>query len=275
MINIILQVAILATIVMAFGLIWKKLGGQTPIKTNCGKGKRKVFIDTSTLMDGRILSVAQTGFLGDHFLIPNSVLREMQTLADGPDTNKRTRARFGMDVAKDFQAIDGLEAEIFDDSDLKGGVDNRLVKLATEHNATILTNDYNLGKLAMAQGIKILNVNDLTQSLRSEMLPGEKTVIELIQKGSVNGQAVGYLSDGTMVVVNHADNLIGQSVEVEMDRYLQTAAGKMLFAKLVEQKTQKQPEQKNHKQAQEPKKQHKNNSPKQNRKPRVFHSEDM
>lgn len=235
MISIILEVVILVALLVSFGLIWQKLSGQKMPKAEIGKNaKRQVFVDTSTIMDGRILNVARTGFLGDHFLIPKSVLHEMQTLADGPDTNKRTRARFGMDVARELQQIEGMDVEIFDDSELRGGVDNRLIKLASENQAIILTNDFNLGKNAAAQGLKILNVNDLTQSIRSEMLPGERTIIELIQKGSVNGQAVGYLNDGTMVVVNSAEKLIGKKVEVEMDRYLQTAAGKMLFAKLVD-----------------------------------------
>jgi uncharacterized protein YacL len=270
MVSVILQIATLVVILVAFWMIWRRIGGQAALpKVGHADDRRKVFVDTSTIMDGRILSVAKTGFLGDHFMIPKSVLQEMQTLADGPDTNKRTRARFGMDVAKELQEIDGMKVEIFDDSELRGGVDGRLVKLAQNNNAIILTNDFNLGKMAAAQGIKILNVNDLTQSLRSEMLPGEKTTIELIQKGSVSGQAVGYLSDGTMVVVNNAVDKIGKRVEVEMDRYLQTAAGKMLFAKLIEVVGS---ENKN------TKKNEKNDTPKRQnggRRSRAFHSEDM
>ncbi|MCL2085744.1 PIN/TRAM domain-containing protein, partial [Candidatus Saccharibacteria bacterium] len=130
MVSVILQVVSLVLLVSGFWLIWSKVGGQSLPKIGKADDRRKVFIDTSTIMDGRILSVAKTGFLGDHFMIPQSVLKEMQTLADGPDTNKRTRARFGMDVAKELQEISGMRVEIFNDDEMKGGVDGRLVKLA-------------------------------------------------------------------------------------------------------------------------------------------------
>lgn len=201
------------------------------------KTKRRVFVDTSSLIDGRILSVASTGFLGDQLVIPKSVVNELQLLADGSDSEKRSRARFGLDVINSLQKIESLDVVIFHDSPkTPEGVDNRLIKLAKKYKGLILTNDFNLNKVAIVDGIQVLNINDLAQSLRSSFLPGEKLKLELVQKGSEKGQAVGYLQDGTMVVVDDASSRIGHSIEVEIIRYLQTSAGKMMFAKQVSSK---------------------------------------
>jgi Integral membrane protein (PIN domain superfamily) len=197
-----------------------------------GKSKRMVLIDTSSLIDGRILSVATTGFIGDELVITRSVLNELQLLADGFDSEKRARARFGLDVISDLQKIDGLDVRILhDDSNVSEGVDSRLIWLAKKNGALILTNDYNLNKVAAVDGVAVLNINDLAQSVRSAYLPGDTLSLELVQKGSEVGQAVGYLPDGTMVVVEAASRDIGKMVEVEFIRYLQTSAGKMMFAR--------------------------------------------
>ncbi|MDR0887146.1 MAG: hypothetical protein LBM97_00415 [Candidatus Nomurabacteria bacterium] len=232
MLDTILLFVVIGLVVAGFWVINRKMVTVEAPQVLSADARRRVFVDTSTIMDGRILSVAETGFLGDSFLIPKSVLHEMQLLADGPDSEKRARARSGLDVASNLQKIAGLDIAIYDDSELKGNVDNRLLELAGTQKAVILTNDFNLGKVAKAQNIIVLNINDLTQSVRGEMLPGEKTTITLIQKGSGDGQAVGYLQDGTMVVVNNAQNKINQTVAIMVDRYLQTSAGKMLFATL-------------------------------------------
>lgn len=194
-------------------------------------GRRQVLVDTSTLIDGRILAVAKSGFLGDDLVVTRSVLNELQLLADGSDNDKRTRARFGLDVVRDLQKVDDLNVIIFEDGRSPEGVDNRLRELAKEHGYYILTNDFNLNKVAAVDGTQVLNINNLSQNLRSEFLPGDKVTIELKNRGSERGQAVGYLPDGTMVVVGNAVRLIGKKVEVEVVRYLQTAAGKMMFAK--------------------------------------------
>lgn len=195
---------------------------------------KSVLLDSSALIDGRIVDVARIGFLGGTLVVPSSVLREMQYLADNADTEKRSRARHGLDVVKHLQDLPHSDVEILDDGlPGEGGVDERLVQLAKASKADLLTLDFNLNKVAAAEGIRVLNINELAQTLRMSYLPGEKRDINLVSKGQDKTQAVGYLEDGTMVVVENAGSQIGQSVQVEFTRALQTAAGKMLFAKKV------------------------------------------
>jgi uncharacterized protein YacL len=197
------------------------------------KSGRPIFVDTSVLIDGRIISVAQSGFIGDTLVIPRSVVGELQFLADNADAEKRSRARHGLDVVRELQDMTNITVEILQDgSKAEEGVDERLLKLAKQHGGAICTIDFNLNKVAQVENITVLNVNELAKTLRMAYLPGEKLMIGLIQKGQDSHQAVGYLADGTMVVVEHAASKIGQSAEVEFIRSLQTAAGKMMFAKL-------------------------------------------
>ncbi|MDR0397874.1 MAG: hypothetical protein LBH36_01670 [Candidatus Nomurabacteria bacterium] len=204
-------------------------GGPSLVKNG---GRRKVFIDTSSIIDGRILPVAETGFIGDELIVPKSVLSELQLLADGADSEKRARARFGLDVVASLQKVQGLKVTILrDEPFVSEGVDNRLIALAKKYGGLIMTNDFNLNKVAVVEGVTVLNINDLAQNLRSEFLPGDKLKLDLVQKGSSTDQAVGYLQDGTMVVVEGAAGQIGNNVEVEFIRHLQTSAGKMMFAK--------------------------------------------
>lgn len=196
---------------------------------------RPILVDTSVLIDGRIIAVAQSGFIGDTLVIPRSVIGELQFLADNADHDKRARARYGLDVVKELQAMPHLGVEILQDgSKAEEGVDERLLTLAKKHSAAVCTIDYNLNKVAVVEGITVLNVNELAQSLRMAYLPGEKMLLELVQKGQDSHQGVGYLTDGTMVVVEHASKNIGHTIEIEFIRSLQTAAGKMMFAKPVE-----------------------------------------
>jgi len=192
-----------------------------------------VFVDTSVLIDGRIIAIAESGFITRPLYIPRSVVGELQFLADNADTEKRTRARHGLDVINQLQSITGVVTHIFPDGvKADEGVDNRLLTLAKKHSGALCTIDYNLNKVAVVEGIEVLNVNELAKSLRMAYLPGERMLIELTQKGNDQHQAVGHLQDGTMVVVEHAHKFIGSTVEVEFIRSLQTAAGKMMFAKL-------------------------------------------
>jgi rRNA-processing protein FCF1 len=193
-----------------------------------------IFVDTSVLIDGRIVSIAQSGFMSRTLYIPRSVVGELQFLADNADTEKRTRARHGLDIINELQALTTVETKIFQDGTrAKDGVDNRLLELAKKHNGSICTIDYNLNKVAVVEGIAVLNVNDLAKTLRMAYLPGERISIEITQKGNDSHQGVGHLSDGTMVVVEQGGQVVGKSVEIEFIRSLQTAAGKMMFAKLV------------------------------------------
>ena len=199
------------------------------------KRSRPILVDTSVLIDARIIAIAQSGFIGDTLVIPRSVIGELQFLADNADHEKRARARHGLDILKELQLMPEVTVEILQDgSRAKEGVDERLLSLAKKHNSAICTIDYNLNKVADVEGIQVLNVNELAKSLRMSYLPGEKMLLELTQKGQDKHQAVGHLSDGTMVVVEHSINKLHQTVEIEFIRSLQTAAGKMMFARLVE-----------------------------------------
>lgn len=198
-------------------------------------GVRPIFVDTSVLIDGRIIAVAKSGFVIGRLSIPRSVIGELQFLADNADPEKRSRARHGLDVVSELQAMPDVDVEIFPDgSKAEEGVDERLLKLAKQYNGVVCTIDYNLNKVARVENITVLNVNDLAMGLRMAYLPGEKILLELTQKGQDDHQAVGHLTDGTMVVVENANNLINKTVEIEFIRSLQTAAGKMMFAKLVD-----------------------------------------
>lgn len=199
-----------------------------------GGSNRKIILDTCALIDGRILELSKSGFIPDELIVPEFIIHELQMLADGSDSRKRSRARYGLDVVKELQNSPNCKV-IINKLEIKGEAhtDDKLVKLAKKLNLPLYTTDYNLNKVAEISGVTVLNVNELAQQLRPEILPGEQETIKLVQKGSSQSQAVGYLDDGTMVVVNNATKLIGKTVQVEISRSLQTAAGKMLFAELV------------------------------------------
>lgn len=205
----------------------------TKLIKNKRQSGRLVFVDTSVLIDGRIVSIAETGFFPGTLAIPRSVVGELQFLADNGDSEKRSRARHGLDVVKELQTLNSVDAVIFSDGvKADEGVDNRLLELAKRHKGMICTIDYNLNKVAQVEDIDVLNVNDLAKTLRMAYLPGEKASIELTQKGNDSHQAVGHLPDGTMVVVENSNQLIGKTVEVEFIRSLQTSAGKMMFGRV-------------------------------------------
>lgn len=194
--------------------------------------KRKVYVDTSALMDPRLVAVAQTGFLSDEMIVPRSVIAELQLLADGKDHDKRVRARAGLDAIRELERVVYFNLTILDDPLDRTPVDNRLLELAKAGRGAILTNDFNLQKVAATDHIDVLNLNALALVLRNEYLPGERATVKLVSTGSGPNQGVGYLKDGTMVVVDKAKSHIGKEVEVEFERLNQTAAGTMMFAKL-------------------------------------------
>lgn len=201
------------------------------------RNSKPVFIDTSALMDGRIVTAASTGFIPERLVIPRSVVAELQLLADASDNEKRFRARRGLDVIHELQELSQVKVEILQDGTLgEGGVDTRLLELAKKYKGTVCTIDYNLNKVAQVEGVFVLNINELASNIRMAFLPGEKVSLALTQKGNDPHQAVGYLNDGTMVVVEQAVKDIGTTVEVEFIRSLQTAAGRMMFAKKVDRK---------------------------------------
>lgn len=196
-------------------------------------GKRKIYVDTSALIDGRLLNIARTGFLDGDLIVLKSVLLELQLLADGKDTMKRNRARAGLQTVAELERVDKVNTEIVDDTGGLKKVDEELLKYAKDTKGVILTIDYNLIKVAEAEKIETLNVNDLAIATRSEFLPGEKIKIRILERGANKGQGVGHMNDGTMVVVDNAANKVGREVMVELIKFYETSAGKMIFARLV------------------------------------------
>ena len=195
-----------------------------------------LLLDTSAIMDGRIVDVAKTGVITAELIVPRSVINELQLLADKADHDKRSRARAGLENVRELQRMDTVTVTVVNDGRVgSGGVDERLLELAKNYDASIATTDYNLNKVAKVVGITVVNVNELAQMLRVQHLPGEAVEIQLMQPGANREQAVGYLEDGTMVVVEDAKHLIGQKLRVEIVRSLQTEAGRMMFAQKAKQ----------------------------------------
>lgn len=200
-----------------------------PIKNT----QRKIYVDTSALIDGRILNIARTGFMDGDLIILKSVLLELQLLADGKDTEKRNRARAGLEVAAELERVVEVNTEVLDNgTEGRKKVDEELLRIAKENKGAILTLDYNLIKVAAAEKIPTLNINDLALAVRSEFLPGEKMKLKILEKGSGRGQGVGHLADGTMVVVDKAANKVGRELTVEFVKFHETSAGKMIFARI-------------------------------------------
>lgn len=195
-------------------------------------GKRRIYVDTSALIDGRVLNVARTGFIDGDLIILKDVLLELQLLADGKDPNKRSRARAGLEVVSELERVVEVNTIIEDEKTDSRKVDEILLKLAKDNQAAILTLDFNLIKVAEAEKIETLNINDLSLAVRSEFLPGERMTLKITDKGSNRGQGVGHLPDGTMVVVDRAANKVGRTISVEFVKFHETSAGKMIFARL-------------------------------------------
>lgn len=195
-------------------------------------GKRKIYVDTSALIDGRILNIARSGFIDGDLVVLKSVLLELQLLADGKDTERRNRARAGLETVAELERVINVNTEIVENTTGIKKVDEALLKIAKDTRGAILTLDYNLIKVAEAEKIETLNINELALAVRSEFLPGEKIKLKILEKGSNRGQGVGHLSDGTMVIVDNAASRIGHEVTVEFVKFYETPAGKMIFAKL-------------------------------------------
>ncbi|MFO3795813.1 MAG: PIN/TRAM domain-containing protein [Anaerolineales bacterium] len=198
---------------------------------------RTILVDTSTIIDGRIADIVRTGFLPGTLLVPRFVLNELQYIADSADSLRRQRGRRGMEVLAELQKMPNVLVRI-SDIDVEGvrEVDSKLVILARQLKAPILTNDYNLNRIAELQGVIVLNINELANAVRSVVLPGETLTINIIQEGKEPGQGVGYMDDGTMIVIENGKEYIGEYTQVVVTKVLQTAAGRMIFARVEEEK---------------------------------------
>jgi uncharacterized protein YacL len=190
-------------------------------------------LDTSSIIDGRIAEICSTGFLEGPLLVPVFVLEELQLIADSSDVLKRNKGRRGLDILKQMQEDNYVEVRIInDDFDDVQGVDSKLVRLGRKINAKVVTNDYNLNKVAALQGVVVLNINDLANALKPARIPGEHMEVLVVKAGKENNQGVGYLDDGTMIVVENGQKYIGSTVPVVVTSVLQTSAGRMIFVKV-------------------------------------------
>jgi uncharacterized protein YacL len=196
-----------------------------------GKKSYKI-LDTSVIIDGRIADIAETGFLEGVIVTPQFVLRELQLVADSADSLKRNRGRRGLDILQRLQKVASLQIQIVeDDFPAIREVDLKLIELAKLYEGKIITNDFNLNKVAQLQGVEVLNINELANSLKPIVLPGETMKVFILKEGKEYNQGVAYLDDGTMVVVDNARKMIGKTIDISVTSVLQTTAGKMIFGK--------------------------------------------
>jgi len=196
------------------------------------RGVRPLLLDTSALIDGRVEGLSETGFLSTPLVVPQFVLDELHTLADSSDKLKRGRGRRGLGILGRLQANPFVDLSL-DDVAVQGrSVDHMLLQLAAQQNMRVLTTDYNLEKVAEIQGVPVLNINEMAKALKPQVIPGESLTVEVVKRGESANQGVGYLPDGTMVVIEEAGNSVGNEVEVAVTNSLQTSAGRMIFGKL-------------------------------------------
>jgi uncharacterized protein YacL len=248
--NSAIRISISVILSCVFGYIGLVLGGKKveefkwPGWGFFAKGSQKKnggkILDTSVIIDGRVADICETDFLEGPLVIPQFVLQELQHIADSADNLKRARGRRGLDILNRMQKGDTVEVKVVDEDypDIKE-VDAKLIALAREMNAKIVTNDFNLNKVAQLQGVPVLNINQLANALKPMVLPGEVLHLQIMREGKEQGQGVAYLDDGTMVVVENASRHLGQEVEASVTSILQTTAGRMIFTTLKEEQTQR------------------------------------
>jgi len=211
-------------------------GGEGGSGTSWTNLNRTILLDTSVIIDGRVADIARVGFLPGTLLIPRFVLNELQYIADSSDGLRRQRGRRGMEVLAELQKLPNILVRV-SDIDVEGvrEVDDKLVVLGKQLKSPVLTNDYNLNRIAELQGVTVLNINELANAVKSVVLPGEILKINIFQEGKEMGQGVGYMDDGTMVVVENGKDYIGEYMEVHVTKVLQTAAGRMVFGRVEEE----------------------------------------
>ncbi|MCX8030884.1 MAG: hypothetical protein N3A59_04795 [Thermodesulfovibrionales bacterium] len=212
----------------------KGLTGPTLMRLFKDKEKEEdiKILDTSVIIDGRIADIIEVGFIGGSFIVPQFILQELQHIADSPDPIRRSKGRRGLDILHRLQKIPTIKVKISEEDFPKiKEVDSKLVALARQQNAKIMTNDFNLNKVAELQGVPVLNINELANVLKPVVLPGETLTLFIVKEGKEYNQGVAYLDDGTMVVIENGRKLIGKSIDVIVTSVLQTTAGRMIFAK--------------------------------------------
>ena len=248
--NSTIRISISVILSCVFGYMGLVLGGKKveefkwPGWGFFAKGSQKKdggkILDTSVIIDGRVADICETDFLEGPLVIPQFILQELQHIADSADNLKRARGRRGLDILNRMQKGDTVEVKVVDDDypDIKE-VDAKLIALGREMNAKIVTNDFNLNKVAQLQGVPVLNINQLANALKPMVLPGEVLHLQIMREGKEQGQGVAYLDDGTMVVVENASRHLGEEVEASVTSILQTTAGRMIFTTLKEEQRQR------------------------------------
>ncbi len=248
--NSAIRISISVILSCIFGYIGLVLGGKKveefkwPGWSFFTKGTSKKsggkILDTSVIIDGRIADICETEFLEGPLVVPQFVLQELQHIADSADSLKRARGRRGLDILNRMQKDDSIEVKVVDEDypEIRE-VDAKLVALAREFSAKIMTNDFNLNKVAQLQGVSVLNINQLANALKPMVLPGEVLHLQIMREGKEQGQGVAYLDDGTMVVVENASRHLGREVEASVTSILQTTAGRMIFTILKEEPGQR------------------------------------
>ena len=223
---------------LVMGMRFAKEGWSPPaFAVGSGDSMRiKKLLDTSVIIDGRIADLCETDFIEGTLVVPHFILQELQHISDSSDGLKRARGRRGLDILNVLQKMSSIKVELVeDDFPHVKEVDTKLIELAKQMDAKVLTNDFNLNKVAGIQGVKVLNINDLCNALKPVVLPGEAIRVFVLKEGKEAGQGVAYLDDGTMVVVDHAKRSIGKNVDVIVTSVLQTSAGRMIFTRLKEE----------------------------------------
>jgi uncharacterized protein YacL len=214
---------------------WLEPGRLVGLFRSAGPARRYRILDTSVIIDGRVADICETGFLDGTLVVPQFVLKELQLVADSADSLKRNRGRRGLDILQKIQKMSGLDVMISDlDFPEVREVDLKLIELARTLQGKIVTNDFNLNKVAQLRGVSVLNINELANSLKPVVLPGEIMKVFILKEGKEYNQGVAYLDDGTMVVVDNARKLIGKTIDVVVTSVLQTTAGKMIFGRFVD-----------------------------------------
>ena len=214
---------------------WLEPARLVSLFRSAGPQRRYKILDTSVIIDGRIADVCETGFIDGTLVIPQFVLKELQLVADSADSMKRNRGRRGLDILQKIQKMSGIEVSISDlDYPDVREVDLKLIELARALQGKIVTNDFNLNKVAQLRGVDVLNVNELANSLKPVVLPGELMRVFILKEGKEYNQGVAYLDDGTMVVVDNARKMISKTIEIVVTSVLQTTAGKMIFGRFIE-----------------------------------------
>ncbi|WP_163651653.1 PIN/TRAM domain-containing protein [Listeria sp. PSOL-1] len=217
-----------------WGLLFNRTARKKALSEQKSEDTSYKILDTSVIIDGRIADILTTGFLSGTIVIPLFVLAELQHIADSSDTLKRTRGRRGLDILNRIQKEEGIQVEMYEgDFDDINEVDSKLVKLAKVTGGKVVTNDYNLNKVAEFQNVAVLNINDLANAVKPVVLPGETMNVFVVKDGKEHNQGIAYLDDGTMIVVDEGRKFINEIIDVEVTSVLQTSAGRMIFAKPV------------------------------------------